>query len=72
MSSILGDTLSHRSLVSSKSQEPSTHEIFLVTNEEAGTEVEILLDKEKALLNNGYLIRLIGMGGRLLQEYRDA
>ena len=35
---------------------------------EAGTEVEILLDKEKAILNNGYLIKLIGMEGRLLRE----
>ena len=29
-------------------------------HKEAGTEVEILLDKEKPLLNNGYLIKLIG------------
>jgi len=35
---------------------------------EAGSEVEILLDKEKPLLNNGYLIKLIGMEGRLLRE----
>ena len=36
--------------------------------DEAGTEVEILLDKEKPLLNNGYLIKLIEMEGRLLRE----
>ncbi|MEK3980127.1 hypothetical protein MKY37_13830 [Psychrobacillus sp. FSL K6-2836] len=30
----------------------------------AGTEVEILLDKEKSLLNNGYLMKLIEMEGR--------
>jgi hypothetical protein len=51
----LGDTLSLRSLVSSKSHEPNIHGIFLVTKKEPGTEVEILLDKEKPLLNNGFL-----------------
>ena len=41
---------------------------MLHTKKEARTEVEILLDKEKILLNNGYLIKLIGMEGRLLRE----
>ncbi len=41
---------------------------MFIKKNEAGTEVEILLDKEKVLPDNGYLIKLIGMEGRLLRE----
>ena len=42
-------------------------QIAISIKKDAGTEVEILLDKEKPLLNNGYLMKLIGMEGRLLR-----